>query len=699
MQKRTQRFFWGALVLIMSLVPQLGMATDDYMPEKSVVAETNFLITVAEAAEIIGQGQAVAILEVSKSEAYDQWHIPGAVNIYRPEFSNPAYPYTGMLPTRQAMESLLGNLGVSTGDKILLYDDRDNNNTARVWWMLYHFGYDNMAIINGGKQAWERSGNEQSTTKTSPQKETFAFNASPRTEIYSSKEAVQAALEKGNVILLDTRMPEEYSGERLKDGATRPGHIPGAILMNYTDCLHFEGSTPVSFHSPEVLSQKFAALGITPDKEIIVYCHSGMRSSLTTFVLSQILHYPKVSNYDGSWVEWSYFPELPAETGAFVPPAAPVATTAPGESSPNGIANAESTPPAAATPSSETGGKKGRKYLEVIKKSYTNYYNYLIDEATFNYTYKPWWQNFLYWLLFISGFFFTLEIIKPWRKDQPRFRKDFWLDFFYMFFNVFLFGFIIFAAGENLLTTAFNDFLGLFGIENLVAVRIDELPVWLYFVILFFAADFIQWNVHRLLHRVPRLWEFHKVHHSVEQMGFAAHLRYHWMENVVYKSIQAIPLTMLGFNLVDLLVLHMFNIAWGHFNHSNITVNPRITGLVFGTLVGWGLATLYGTGWEMGLWIAGGAFTGGVILGPYMRYIFNSPEMHIWHHAKDMPESHPYGINFGLTLAIWDYIFGTAHVPKSGRDIELGFSDLEHFPKTFWRQLIFGFGQKKRSNP
>lgn len=677
--------FMGICFLL--IFPFIATAQADYDPVVSVVAETNFLTTPETVESLLDTTNQISIIEVSKSESYRKWHIPGAINVYRPQYSNPDYPYAGMIPSKEGMEKLLGSLGVNSNDQILLYDDRNNCNAARMWWMLYYYGYNNMAIINGGKQAWERLGYEKSSTAPKIKSQKFSFPDASRLKIYSSLEDVKSAMERSEIVLLDVRKPEEYSGVTLKEGASRPGHIPGSLLMSYTDCIHFDGDTPLGFHSPKVLQEKFNALGITPDKEVIVYCHSGMRSSVTTFVLEQILHYPKVSNYDGSWVEWSHFAELPAETGDFIPLesisyAADSVNDATSDQIP-ATQNAEVKPP--------------NKYLEAVKGAYVNYYHYLVDEATFNYTYKPWWQNFIYWLLFISGFFFVLELIKPWRKEQAHFRKDFWLDFFYMFFNMFLFGFLIFAAGENLLVTAFNDFLGLFGIDNLVAIRIDELPVWLYFIILFLVADFIQWNIHRLLHRVPRLWEFHKVHHSVEQMGFAAHLRYHWMENVVYKSIQAIPLTMLGFNLVDLLVLHMFNIAWGHFNHSNITVNPRITGLIFGTLAGWGLGSLYGTGWEIGLWIAGGSAVGGIVLGPYMRYIFNSPEMHIWHHARKLPDTHPNGINFGLTLAIWDYIFGTAHVPSSGRDIALGFPKLEQFPKTFWNQVIYGFGTKRKS--
>ena len=677
----TASLFLQFLTAVCLLIPLSSWADTPYEPEIQVKAETEFIYSIEDAVNLINSDIPFSIIEVSKSASFNEWHLPGAVNVYRPQYSNPAYPYKGMIPTQEEMEALLGSLGVASGDFILIYDDKDNTNACRMWWMLGYYGYSNMAILNQGKAGWERTGQEKSTVKTQIKAETFQFEGDIRVKMKRSREQIEEVLANGNALLLDTRKTDEYSGDRQKDGASRPGHIPGSLLLDYTECLHFQNDgTPLGFHSPEVLKNKFEALGITPDKDIIVYCHSGMRSSLTYFALTQLLHYPQVSNYDGSWVEWSYFPELPAETGAFIPPLPPVA-----EASDPGSVYAPFVP------------NVPNKYVEAIKNGYVGTFHYIISEVTFDYDYKPWWQNFFYWLLFISGFFFLLEIVKPWRQKQAMFRKDFWLDFFYMFFNVFLFGLFIFVAGENLLTTAFNDFIGLFGLENIVAVRIDQLPVWAYFLILFVSADFIQWNVHRLLHRVPRLWEFHKVHHSVEQMGFAAHLRYHWMENIVYKSIQAIPLTMLGYNLVDLMVLHMFNLAWGHFNHSNITVNPRVSGMIFGTLVGWGLSSLYGTGWEISLWIGGGTLVGGLVLGPFMRYIFNSPEMHIWHHAKDLPDSHPYGINFGLTLACWDWIFGTAHVPRSGRDIPLGFPQLEKFPKTFWQQAIHGFGSLRKS--
>ncbi len=287
-------------------------------------------------------------------------------------------------------------------------------------------------------------------------------------------------------------------------------------------------------------------------------------------------------------------------------------------------------------------------YGKIVSDAYSGYWDYLWKSVTI-----PSWTNYFYWLTGISIFFFLLEITLPWRMKQATFRKDFWLDLFYVYFNYFLFSLIIFNALSNLAVDLFQGGLGLLGINNLVAIQLRTWPAWSQMVLLLIVADFLQWNIHRLLHRVPFLWEFHKVHHSVEQMGFAAHLRYHWMENVVYKGLLYLPLAMIGFSVGDFFIVYMFQTFVGHWNHANFTMD----------------------------------------IGP-LRYVFNHPAMHIWHHSHELPEKQPYGINFGLTLSIWDYLFGTAWVPKNGRDIRLGFPKLESFPKNFFAQIIYGFGRR-----
>lgn len=286
-------------------------------------------------------------------------------------------------------------------------------------------------------------------------------------------------------------------------------------------------------------------------------------------------------------------------------------------------------------------------YLEIVQNSYSGYWEYLKHEIL-NFS----WHNYFYFLIFISLLVYSLELIFPWRKDQPKFRKDFWLDLFYMFFNFFLFSLVVYNAFSNVFVELFNSFLGNFGITNIVAFHVDSLPGWSQLLILFVVADFIQWCTHVILHRYPTLWEFHKVHHSVEQMGFAAHLRFHWFETILYKSIQYIPLSMIGFGLDDFFIVHATAITIGHLNHANLYIP----------------------------------------LGP-LKYIFNNPQMHIWHHAYELPEG-KYGVNYGLSLSIWDYLFKTNHIPHDGKDIRLGFKEIEKYPGGFFSQMIAPFKKK-----
>jgi len=287
------------------------------------------------------------------------------------------------------------------------------------------------------------------------------------------------------------------------------------------------------------------------------------------------------------------------------------------------------------------------KYWEIFIYSFSGYWNYMVEEIS-----HPAWHNYFYWLVGLSLIAWMLEIIIPWRKNQSIIRRDFWLDAFYMFFNFFLFSLVGYNAISNIAVEVFNDFLGIFGITNLVAINIWSWSKWAQLLFMFVLADFIQWNVHRLLHRVPWLWEYHKLHHSVKEMGFAAHLRFHWMETIIYKTIQYIPLAMIGFSIQDFFIIHIFALGIGHLNHSNMNIG----------------------------------------YGPF-KYILNSPRMHIWHHAKNLPKG-SYGVNYGISLSLWDYLFGTVYIPSTGRDIELGFVEDEKYPTGFWSQITYPFNKK-----
>jgi sterol desaturase/sphingolipid hydroxylase (fatty acid hydroxylase superfamily) len=198
--------------------------------------------------------------------------------------------------------------------------------------------------------------------------------------------------------------------------------------------------------------------------------------------------------------------------------------------------------------------------LHTIKNSYTGYARYLWHAIN-----NPSWDNYFYWLLAVSFLFLALEWASPWRKSQARFRKDFWLDFFYLFFNFFLFSLVIYAALSRVVVNFFNDaFYQIFNVELTSFNPLIGAPLWFILLLGFIIRDFIQWWIHRLLHKVPFLWKFHQVHHSVEQMGFAAHLRFHWMETIVYRTIEYLPLALLGIGLYDFFIIHLFTLAYGH---------------------------------------------------------------------------------------------------------------------------------------
>jgi len=252
----------------------------------------------------------------------------------------------------------------------------------------------------------------------------------------------------------------------------------------------------------------------------------------------------------------------------------------------------------------------------------------------------------------------SLEIVMPWRKGQPRIRTDFWIDAWYMFFNFFVFSLIGYAALSDVVVYALRSGITMAtGIADFSWIDVRQLPGWSQLLILFVVRDFIQWNVHRLLHAAPRLWEVHKVHHSVEQMGFAAHLRYHWGETMVYRTIEYLPLSLFGFGLTDFFAVHILALAIGHLNHANFDLP----------------------------------------IGP-LRYVFNSPQMHIWHHAKHLPAGVK-GVNYGISLSCWDWLFGQAYIPSNGRDIPLGFDHIEQYPRGFFKQLLAPFQPRQQKLP
>lgn len=290
------------------------------------------------------------------------------------------------------------------------------------------------------------------------------------------------------------------------------------------------------------------------------------------------------------------------------------------------------------------------KYLDTFLNAFSGTVSWTWKSILFE---VPWYMNYFWGLIAISLLVWGLEILFPWRKNQAVIRKDFWLDLFYMFFNFFVFSIVI-SGVYRVLGLAFESYG--FTTRSLAIVDIRDLPMALQLLVFFVVLDFVQWFTHILLHKHPALWKFHQVHHSVKEMGFAAHMRYHWMENVLYKPLKTFGVMILGgFEPEQAYLVHFTAITIGHLNHANLKLT-------------WGP----------------------------LKYVLNNPVMHLYHHAYTLPKG-SYGVNFGISLSVWDYLFGTTYIPEDSGTVPLGFKGDENFPKDFIHQNLYGFGKSKRN--
>ena len=288
------------------------------------------------------------------------------------------------------------------------------------------------------------------------------------------------------------------------------------------------------------------------------------------------------------------------------------------------------------------------EYLNAFGDAFLSSVNWTWKSIIFD---VPWYTNYFWGLIAISLIVWLLEILFPWRKEQSIFRKDFWLDGFYMFFNFFMFAIAI-SGFYKILGLVFAD-LGITQ-TSMTILDLSSMPAWAQLLVFFIVLDFVQWFTHILLHKYKVLWNFHKIHHSVKEMGFAAHLRYHWMENIFYKPLKTLGVMVLGgFEPEQAFLVHFLAISIGHLNHANVK------------------------------------FT----YGP-LKYIFNNPVMHLYHHSYVLPKG-SYGVNFGISLSLWDYIFKTNYVPEDSGTIPLGFPGDERVPKDFIHQNLYGFRKEE----
>jgi sterol desaturase/sphingolipid hydroxylase (fatty acid hydroxylase superfamily) len=267
----------------------------------------------------------------------------------------------------------------------------------------------------------------------------------------------------------------------------------------------------------------------------------------------------------------------------------------------------------------------------------------------------PLYLKYYFWLLLISVAVFTVERIFSATPKQEVFRQGFGQDLFWLLFNTQYASWMLAILSVH--TVAWLNagifHLGLPSPESLKLI--SAWPLALQFIVFFVLRDFVEWNVHRVLHRVPWLWEFHKLHHSSERLDWLTTFRAHWGEMVIYKIVMYLPLVILGVDERVIFAILVLSLLVQEIIHANLR-------------------------WDWG---------------PF-RYIINSPRLHAWHHAVEMHGAG--GQNFGVTLSIWDWLFGTFYSPKDGHaPAELGFDGLRQYPTGIWARFWRPFARRSHA--
>ncbi|MGB5357619.1 MAG: rhodanese-like domain-containing protein [Eudoraea sp.] len=287
------------------------------IPVVSNYASTENLIEAEELLSIF-KDENIKIVDFRNPESYNNGRIHRSLNIWRTDISDNSYPYPGMRSDKENIELLFGKIGISNEDLIVVYDDKGSADASRLWCLLKNYDFESIKILNGGLKSWESIGGKLSI-------ETFAY---PPSHFYLPKERSEKLWinkneliglikdEKKNIIIIDSRSYEEYSGNQIKKGASKGGRIPKSIHIDWAEAVDMNGSK--KFRSIEELQKIYKDLEMNAKDTVIVYCHTGYRSSLTTFVLRELMGFENVWNYDGSWVEWSYFDELPYEKDSII---------------------------------------------------------------------------------------------------------------------------------------------------------------------------------------------------------------------------------------------------------------------------------------------------------------------------------------------------------------------------------------------
>lgn len=277
----------------------------DTLTQKQVLVTTDWA-----ADHLTDEGVRFVEVDVD-TEAYDSGHIPGSVGWnWKKELQD---QLRRTIASKEDFEKLLQKSGIDEDTTVVLYGDNNNWFAAWAYWLLKYYGFGDVRILDGGRKKWEAE-NRDLTTDVPEYDSTDYSVSNVKGEYRAFRDDIKDRLNSDDFGLVDVRSPDEFTGKilappGLNELSQRAGHIPGASNIPWSNAVNEDGT----FKSKEELTKIYADEGITPDKEIIAYCRIGERSAHSWFVLNELLEFPTVRNYDGSWTEWGNLIDAPIE--------------------------------------------------------------------------------------------------------------------------------------------------------------------------------------------------------------------------------------------------------------------------------------------------------------------------------------------------------------------------------------------------
>jgi thiosulfate/3-mercaptopyruvate sulfurtransferase len=241
---------------------------------------------------------------------YGQGHLPGAVHVrLQQDLASPDGPIHFALPEPERFAASMGRLGIGDETLVVAYDDEGDHFASRLWLCLTFYGHERIRLLDGGLTKWRAEGRPIDIAVPRPRPAVFTPRAAAP-GLRSTAEDVRSAIDRPGTVLLDVRREGEYLGTELR--AARGGHIPGAVHALWQENVDWSGER--TFKPAAAIAERYRALGITPEQQVITYCQGGVRAAHSALALL-MAGYQDVSVYDGSWDDWGNRQDLPIERG------------------------------------------------------------------------------------------------------------------------------------------------------------------------------------------------------------------------------------------------------------------------------------------------------------------------------------------------------------------------------------------------